>query len=242
MTNPQHVRQLSSTKRIRCGLLCVVAAAATLFAVPVARAGLLTYTLSGSSITGNLGATNFTNASWSMSMTADSTTVVSGTYNVGPGGIYQFPYFFIAGTPVVTVNTGSSILTATLVPATLGNSVGLLSLQSPFSPITNRNQFQEWNAANTSPPNPSLGIYSSALNTLAVVGSFGSNQYGNASADFSTDQGTLHVSSHTDLTGSFIIAAAPVPEIDPAGMGSVMALVTGALGLLERRRLKAEVA
>lgn len=28
----------------------------------------------------------------------------------------------------------------------------------------------------------------------------------------------------------------PVPEIDPAGMGSVMALVTGALGMLERRR------
>ena len=28
----------------------------------------------------------------------------------------------------------------------------------------------------------------------------------------------------------------PVPEIDPAGLGSVMALVTGALGLLERRR------
>jgi hypothetical protein len=242
MTNPQHVRQLSSTKRIRCGLLCVVAAAATLFAVPVARAGLLTYTLSGSSITGNLGATNFTDASWSMSMTADSTTVVSGTYNVGPGGIYQFPYFFIAGTPVVTVNTGSSILTATLVPATLGNSVGLLSLQNPFSPTTITNQFQEWNAANTSPPNPSLGIYSSALNTLAVVGSFGSNQYGNASADFSTDQGTLHMSRRTDLTGSFIIAAAPVPEIDPAGVGSVLALVTGALGLIERRRLKAKVA
>ena len=29
-----------------------------------------------------------------------------------------------------------------------------------------------------------------------------------------------------------------VPEIDPAGMGSVLALITGALGLLERRRLK----
>ena len=27
-----------------------------------------------------------------------------------------------------------------------------------------------------------------------------------------------------------------VPEIDPAGMGSVLALVGGALGLLERRR------
>lgn len=29
-----------------------------------------------------------------------------------------------------------------------------------------------------------------------------------------------------------------VPEIDPAGIGSVLALVTGALGILERRRLK----
>ncbi|MCY3017042.1 MAG: SUMF1/EgtB/PvdO family nonheme iron enzyme [Planctomycetota bacterium] len=35
------------------------------------------------------------------------------------------------------------------------------------------------------------------------------------------------------------VNSAPVPEIDPAGMGSVLALVTGALGLLERRRQKA---
>jgi len=35
---------------------------------------------------------------------------------------------------------------------------------------------------------------------------------------------------------------AAVPEIDPAGMGSVLALVTGALALIERRRLKAKVA
>lgn len=36
-----------------------------------------------------------------------------------------------------------------------------------------------------------------------------------------------------------ITAGAGVPEIDPSGLGSVIALVTGALGLLERRRLKA---
>lgn len=30
--------------------------------------------------------------------------------------------------------------------------------------------------------------------------------------------------------------SAPVPEVDPAGLGSVVALVAGALGLLERRR------
>ncbi|NBV47240.1 MAG: hypothetical protein EBR86_16795 [Planctomycetia bacterium] len=38
------------------------------------------------------------------------------------------------------------------------------------------------------------------------------------------------------------IATVNVPEIDPAGMGSVLALVTGALGLLERRRLKVKLA
>jgi hypothetical protein len=39
-------------------------------------------------------------------------------------------------------------------------------------------------------------------------------------------------------TAITIPGGAAVPEIDPAGMGSVMALVTGALALIERRRLK----
>jgi hypothetical protein len=38
------------------------------------------------------------------------------------------------------------------------------------------------------------------------------------------------------------IGASSVPEIDPNGMGSVVALVAGGLGLLERRRLKAKAA
>ena len=32
--------------------------------------------------------------------------------------------------------------------------------------------------------------------------------------------------------------ASAVPEIDPAGMGSVLALLGGVLGLVERRRLR----
>jgi len=35
-----------------------------------------------------------------------------------------------------------------------------------------------------------------------------------------------------------VMEIAAVPEIDPAGMGSVLALVTGGLGLIERRRRK----
>ena len=42
--------------------------------------------------------------------------------------------------------------------------------------------------------------------------------------------------------GGLSIGASAVPEIDPAGFGSVAALVTGALGLIERRRLKAKAA
>jgi len=38
------------------------------------------------------------------------------------------------------------------------------------------------------------------------------------------------------ISSELMVSGTPVPEIDPAGMGSVLALVTGALGLLERRR------
>jgi hypothetical protein len=37
------------------------------------------------------------------------------------------------------------------------------------------------------------------------------------------------------ITGN---AAAAVPEIDPAGIGSVLALLTGMLGIFERRRAR----
>jgi hypothetical protein len=35
---------------------------------------------------------------------------------------------------------------------------------------------------------------------------------------------------------TFVTAISAVPEIDPAGIGSVIALVSGTLALLERRR------
>jgi hypothetical protein len=48
------------------------------------------------------------------------------------------------------------------------------------------------------------------------------------------------------LSGSSLVlniqGSALVPEIDPAGIGSVAALVIGALSLFERRRLKPRAA
>lgn len=43
---------------------------------------------------------------------------------------------------------------------------------------------------------------------------------------------------HALIAGLALQAIESVPEIDPAGMGSALALVAGVLGLLERRRLK----
>jgi hypothetical protein len=37
---------------------------------------------------------------------------------------------------------------------------------------------------------------------------------------------------------SLTLSPSAVPEIDPAGMGTVLALLGGVLGLVERRRLK----
>lgn len=44
---------------------------------------------------------------------------------------------------------------------------------------------------------------------------------------------------HALVAGLALQAINTVPEVDPAGLGSILALVTGVLGMLERRRLKA---
>jgi large subunit ribosomal protein L40e len=52
--------------------------------------------------------------------------------------------------------------------------------------------------------------------------------------------GSYAAQSSVSMSGSSLVlnlqGSPPVPEIDPAGLGSILALVTGALGLFERRR------
>ncbi len=70
----------------------------------------------------------------------------------------------------------------------------------------------------------------------------GGSWYVTSASDMSSSSSyTFPTSDETGDLGFRLVSPviAPVPEIDPAGMGSVLALVTGALGLLERRRLKA---
>ena len=203
-------------------------AAFTLTTTSVDAASLI-YTLSGSRITGSLGATGFTDASWSMTMTADSANVISGIYGGGP---FQFPYNYLAGSPVVTINTGTSTLTATIVPLNSGNTVGILSMGNPFTPTVFRNSVFERSAANTNPPSDSLGVMSSSLNSLTTEGSFGTNQYSNSSVRFNTNAGPFDINFFSNNSGSFTITAVPEPT-------SALLSALGASMLLRRRRRQA---
>ena len=72
-------------------------------------------------------------------------------------------------------------------------------------------------------------------------GIWGGSWNGNAndlSSSHSVDYAPTQESSTIGFRLASPVSGSAVPEIDPAGMGSVLALVSGALGLLERRRLK----
>ena len=105
--------------------------------------------------------------------------------------------------------------------------------------------------------NPSLGIDGSVVSGLAWTGSdtqgltvperalgWGTTIYGTTTqrdGSWISYQWYLDKSSFLHMYGlseELNASSPPVPEIDPAGMGAVLAVVTGALGLRERRRLK----
>jgi formylglycine-generating enzyme len=96
---------------------------------------------------------------------------------------------------------------------------------------------QEWNETEIITQNGPQTFYSRGIR--------GSDYVNSAAYLISTERQGYMSPSFEDGNLGFRVAAVPntsaVPEIDPNSMGSVIALVTGALGLLERRRLKAKM-
>lgn len=124
-------------------------------------------------------------------------------------------------------------LSGTANPATLGQytftTTGIdLAPSTTFwlvAGVSSGAGYYTWQYDNTgSPPLTSSGVWS-----LPTTNTYTS----------SSNQGTSWTNGDAyPQLFSLEATSAPVPEIDPAGIGSVLALVTGALGLLERRRLK----
>ena len=105
--------------------------------------------------------------------------------------------------------------------------------QSASGTFDQSGNVNEWNDL-TGAANSSRGIrggFFGNLNTSDVSSSYGLT----VSAQFEFDSIGFRLASPAS-------SPSVVPEIDPAGMGSVAALLTGALGLLERRRRRANAA
>jgi hypothetical protein len=228
-----------SFKTLSVGLI----AFASMLAAPLAAdASTLTYTATGGIITGTLGGTPFTDATWSITGTANPANVVSGTISdVGPGGPFSSPFNFLAMTPLLTITTGSSTLQATIVTTgSTGQQVGVFSadLGALFSGFAG-DSFG-YLEGDGSVVNGSFGLNGLGLYTDLQSPFFGSGSQ--STSDFNTNVGLFVVSEFTDQGATFIVSGgspSAVPEIDPNSLGSVLALVLGSLGLLERRRLKA---
>ena len=86
------------------------------------------------------------------------------------------------------------------------------------------------------------GTYADGWNVLQLFANLGGFS-GNFTSVLFTGLADGQEATFNAATGFISIGhTSPVPEIDPSSMGNVVALVAGALGLLERRRLKAKLA
>ena len=221
-----------SFKTLSIGLIAI---ASMLAAPSAADAETLTYTATGGIISGTLGETSFTDATWSITGTADPTNVITGTFS----GVA--PFKFLAMTPLLTITTGSSTLQATMVAnGSIGQQVGVFSidLSADLSGLgLDVFGYLEGDGSNLE---DNLGVLGLELYTDLQSPFSGSGEQ--LANDFNTNVGRFVVSEATNQGATFTVSGgspSAVPEIDPNSLGSVLALVVGSLGLLERRRLKA---
>ena len=213
-----------SFKTLSVGL---VALASMLAAPSAADASTLTYTATGGIITGSLGGTPFTNATWSITGTADPTNVVTGTAFFG-----QVPFNFLAMTPVLTLTTGSSTRQATIVTTgSAGQQVGVFSanynaLQPGFGV-----DFFGYLEGNGSATN-ALGVSGSGLYIDLQSPFFGSGVQV-AGAGFNTNVGQFVRNNVTDQASTFTVSAVPEPSTCAMALAG---LACGGYSLFRRRK------
>lgn len=186
------------------GALAIIFGAAMAFASP-ASAALVTYTASGSSITGTLGGTGFTDASWTITGAADSGSVQTG---VIPGVGSAFVYNFV--NPSITVTDATNTWTAELLDVG-GVNWGVTSIDystfadpfsvSGFATFTSGQPLAGF-AARTGPPQTS-----DLVTSVVIVG----QQVDLSDETFSTSDGDLVITSVNNGAASFSVAAAPTP-------------------------------
>jgi hypothetical protein len=238
----QHSTFVSSRDhRVFFLLLCLGGVGVAGLAVDPAEAALMNYTLDGgnSTISGSVGGTNFTNESWTMTATADSSLVQNGTFS-GLGG--AIPTYFLPTTVALWIGgTSSPVATVTMSNYTSGSNSFVWGV---FSSDTSATYGQGRHASGFSPADLSTTPYWTASTGAGVNNYFGGTPgiYNDLSASgiwtgvsfiWSTDKnymtsgGTLVLTGvSSGANGTWTIAAVP-------GGGVAVLLAAGAV---RRRR------
>jgi len=180
------------------------------------EAATLHAVVSGGLISGDLGGTPFTDASYTVTASYDPALVQSGT-------LAGFPGTSVGVTPTITIDTGSGLLSGTLQPFA-GFTWHLFSLEitandsrSGFAPINS--SLDVTNAFDIAAAWPQ--------STLLAQVAFGGESNANDPATWQTTAGTLNIDSSTDAAGTFAIVPEP---------STVAALGIALVALAGRRR------
>jgi hypothetical protein len=167
----QHSTFVSSRDhRVFFLLLCLGGVGVAGLAVDPAEAALMNYTLDGgnSTISGSVGGTNFTNESWTMTATADSSLVQNGTFS-GLGG--AIPTYFLPTTVALWIGgTSSPVATVTMSNYTSGSNSFVWGV---FSSDTSATYGQGRHASGFSPADLSTTPYWTASTGAGVNNYFG---------------------------------------------------------------------
>jgi hypothetical protein len=205
----------------------MVGALACLLVSPLAAdASTLRYTGTGGSITGTLNGNPFTNATWSVTGTANPTNVVSGTAT----GI---PYYLLAMAPQLTLTTGSSTLSATLLASGSNGQMGVFSGDySGFTPGLSLLVFTDINTLRNGIGLQGNGLYNNLQSPF--VGS-GVQVDGGINGTYNTDAGPLVITANNSQASSFSIAAVPEPSTYAIALTG---LACGGYSMFRRRRAR----
>ncbi len=230
-------------RSLRAAGLAIAIALGLAAASHSAQAAILQYTLSGGTgtITGTLGGTPFSAANWSITATADSANsafYAAGQSNgvaavPGPGTNQTFaPVYYITtfvSAPVITIGTGPSALTATLL------NFGIESRDYRFgNGDAAANLFSSQLDGVEYGPNIYVDGTFAAFNDLKSIGTF-TGPSGFDVNTFGTSSGNLVATSSTvGAGGTFQISASSTAVPEPGTFLPAAALVMGAL--LRRRR------
>ncbi|MFZ9839581.1 MAG: hypothetical protein ACO3JJ_13725 [Opitutaceae bacterium] len=204
-------------------------------------AATLSYTLSGSGISGSLGGTSFSNANWSITAIANSSAAQFLSQGAQGGAIWA-PVWYQEVTPTISITGGglSSPLTATLTASGSGKWFLESRDYSVFGPSTNQAAvgFFYSGSGAVMDGNGAYVDSLSSFNNLQSLGTFsGKSGFDQGSASltyFLTSAGNLSLASGVSgiAGGTLVTSSVSVPE----GGISVVSLGLALAGLFRLRR------